>query len=95
VEDLDPFNLYDINDDTPAYIRLRNQIRQNQSVETFREVKLELLKAIKNEKDTKKIIIEEKPKRAHQNINGEKFRGSKYRGVSKNKNKWQMMIMIN
>ena len=74
---------------------MRNQIKQNQSVETFREVKLELVKAIKNEKDTKKTIIEEKPKRAHQNINGEKFRGSKYRGVSKNKNKWQMMIMIN
>jgi len=53
-------------------------------------VKLELLKAIKNEKDQKKTIIEEKPKRAHQNINGEKFRGSKYRGVSKNKNKWQV-----
>ena len=49
-----------------------------------------MLKAIKNEKDQNKMIVEEKPKRAHQNINGEKFRGSKYRGVSKNKNKWQV-----
>ena len=38
-----------------------------------------MLKAIKNEKDQKKMLIEEKPKRAHQNINGEKFRGSKSR----------------
>ena len=89
------FNLYEMNDDTPACVRLRNQIRQNQSIEQFREVKLELLKSIKNEKDTLKIIIDEKLKRAYQNINGDKFRGSKYRGVSKNKNKWQMMIMIN
>jgi len=51
-----------------------------------------LCKAIKSEKDQKKMLIEEKPKRAHQNINGEKFRGSKYRGVSKNKNKWQVSI---
>jgi hypothetical protein len=28
------------------------------------------------------------------NIGVDKFRGSKFRGVSKNKNKWQMMIMI-
>ena len=51
-----------------------------------------MCKAIKSEKDQKKMLIEEKPKRAHQNINGEKFRGSKYRGVSKNKNKWQVSI---
>jgi hypothetical protein len=41
------------------------------------------------------VIIEQKPKRKHRNMNEEKFRGSKFRGVSKNKNKWQMMIMIN
>jgi hypothetical protein len=57
--------MYDVNDDTPAYIRLRNQIKQNQSIETFREVKMELLKAIRSEKDQNKMVIEEKPKRAH------------------------------
>jgi hypothetical protein len=82
-------------DDTPMQIRLRNQIRNNQSKHQFRQVKLELLKAIKSEKDLSKTIIDAKPKRPHHNMGGEMFRGSRYRGVSKNKNKWQMMIMIN
>jgi len=54
-------------------------------------VKRELVNSIKvNELDQMRIIIEAKPKRSHQNMGGERFRGSKYRGVSKNKNKWQV-----
>lgn len=41
------------------------------------------------------IVIDAKPKRAHDRVGGNGFRGSQYRGVSKNKFKWQMMIMIN
>lgn len=50
---------------------------------------------MKAEKDPSKILIEAKPKRAHHNMGTDDFRGSKFRGVSRNKNKWQMMIMIN
>lgn len=85
----------DLDDDAPMKLRLKNQIRQNQSISQFKEVKIELLKALKNEKNSSKTIIEAKPKRPHQNMGNDKFRGSKFRGVSKNKNKWQMMIMIN
>ncbi len=49
---------------------------------------------MKKEKNLDKIIIKAKPKKTHMNIGVDKFRGSKFRGVSKNKNKWQMMIMI-
>lgn len=41
------------------------------------------------------ILIGEKPKRPHHNMGDDSFRGSRFRGVSKNKCKWQMMIMIN
>lgn len=76
-------------------IRLRNQVRKNHSRMQFRQIKNELLKACKSENDGEKIIIEAKPKRPHQNMGEDMFRGSKFRGVSRNKNKWQMMIMIN
>lgn len=41
------------------------------------------------------IVVEAKPKRLHAKVGGNGFRGSQFRGVSKNKFKWQMMIMIN
>lgn len=37
-----------------------------------------------------KTIIDAKPKRPHHNMGADMFRGSRYRGVSKNKNKWQV-----
>ena len=76
-------------------IRLRNQVRKNQSRMQFRAIKNELVKAINYEKNGCKNIIDAKPKRPHQNMGEDLFRGSKFRGVSRNKNKWQMMIMIN
>ena len=81
--------------DTPMMIRLRNQVRKNQSRMQFRQIKNELLKAIQYEKNELKYIIDAKPKRPHHNMGTDLFRGSKFRGVSRNKNKWQMMIMIN
>lgn len=53
------------------------------------------MKAITFENNEFKYIIDAKPKRPHHNFGTNEFRGSKYRGVSRNKNKWQMMIMIN
>lgn len=41
------------------------------------------------------MLIQSKSKKNHHNLNQDGFRGSTYRGVSKNKNKWQMMIMGN
>lgn len=43
------------------------------------------------------MVIESKQKKNNvlQNQPSEGFRGSVYRGVSKNKSKWQMMIMGN
>ena len=40
--------------------------------------------------DLKKYVLEAKPKRIHNNVGVDKFRGSRFRGVSKNKNKWQV-----
>mgnify|MGYP000935219429 CR=1 FL=1 len=45
--------------------------------------------------EPEKILIDAIPKKIHSKIDGDTFRGSKFRGVSRNKNKWQMMIMIN
>jgi hypothetical protein len=60
-----------------------------------RSIKKELLKAIESQENDEDTIIEAKPKRPHSNMGCDQFRGSKFRGVSRNKNKWQMMIMIN
>lgn len=38
------------------------------------------------------VVITAKPKRNHLNISQSGFRGSSYRGVSKNKSKWQVPI---
>ena len=40
--------------------------------------------------DNRQILVAAKPKRNHTNVNQQGFRGSIYRGVSKNKNKWQV-----
>jgi len=45
--------------------------------------------------DTGKVIIEAQlPRKNHNNTKND-FRGSKYRGPSKNRKKWQVMKMIN
>lgn len=40
------------------------------------------------------IVVFSSKKKDHQNINASTFRGSQYRGVSKNKNKWQVTLFI-
>lgn len=79
---------------TSAFIRLKAQIKKNMNVAQFLQQKAEIMNAVsKSAPDA--ILIGEKPKRPHHNMGEDTFRGSKFRGVSKNKCKWQMMIMIN
>ena len=84
-----------IDEDTPMQIRLRNQIKMNSNSKSFKQIRNELFKAIKNEKDLSKIVIKAKPKRPHHNMGVDNFRGSRFRGVSKNKNKWQVRDLKN
>lgn len=48
----------------------------------------------KNKFKLDSVFIEATPKRLHNKLGGSNFRGSKYRGVSKNKNKWQVSIIL-
>ena len=60
------------------------------------DIRNKILQVIrKYQQDLKKIIIEANlPKKNHDKaVNN--FRGSKYRGPSKNRKKWQVMKMIN
>jgi hypothetical protein len=63
--------------------------------DVFKERRRELLDLLRATDDEQKTLISAKTKKNHQNLNQDGFRGSTYRGVSKNKNKWQMMIMGN
>ena len=45
--------------------------------------------------DLNEVVIRGKAKKNNLNRTNDGFRGSAYRGVSKNKSKWQMMIMGN
>ena len=74
---------------------LRNQILDESTNDSFKERRKELLVLLATTVDENKVIISQKLKKNHQNLNTDGFRGSTYRGVSKNKNKWQMMIMGN
>jgi hypothetical protein len=59
----------------------------------FQKNRKEILNAIrKNRFKMESVFIEATPKRLHNKLGGNNFRGSKYRGVSKNKNKWQVSI---
>eukprot|EP00347_Sterkiella_histriomuscorum_P016005 403354863 len=77
----------------------RSQIKQSiqgeTQTETFKERRKELIAKLRDCMDDKQTLVHAKPKRNHSNVNQEGFRGSMFRGVSKNKNKWQMMIMGN
>ena len=61
---------------------------------TFLNNKMEIMYAVKKS-DQETELIDAKPKYVRKSIDEETYRGSKYRGVSKNKGKWQMMIMLN
>ncbi|TNV81846.1 hypothetical protein FGO68_gene12305 [Halteria grandinella] len=74
---------------------LRTQILDESTNDIFKERRRELLQLIRETDDGGKLLIQAKSKKNHQNLNQDGFRGSTYRGVSKNKNKWQMMIMGN
>ena len=72
---------------TSAFIRLKAQIKKNMNINQFLQQKAEIMNAVsKSAPDA--ILIGEKPKRPHHNMGEDTFRGSKFRGVSKNKCKW-------
>ncbi len=58
------------------------------------QVKLELLGEINDLEDMETILIHQKHKKAHKKLGKDAFRGSMYRGVSRNKSKWQVSIII-
>jgi hypothetical protein len=51
---------------------------------------MELLRQLNNTEDMTEVIIKTKTKLENQKPMKLDFRGSTYRGVSKNKNKWQV-----
>lgn len=61
------------------------------------QIKTQIMEDIKKyENSPNLIIIEENlPKKNHSYTNKSNFRGSMYRGPSKNRKKWQVMKMIN
>ena len=44
--------------------------------------------------DDHEIVIQKKPKLVKVGYGEQAFRGSKYRGVSKNKKKWQILLSL-
>lgn len=79
-------------------IKIRQQLHANLDEESYRSCRGEILDLVRKHQHAHAmgaIVIDAKPKRAHDRVGGNGFRGSQYRGVSKNKFKWQMMIMIN
>jgi hypothetical protein len=56
--------------------------------DSFKERRKELTQFLNQIEENDKIIISAKPKKNNHNLSIEGFRGSIYRGVSKNKNKW-------
>lgn len=72
---------------------LKSQFLDEISNESFQERRKILLKVINETINLEAMIIKAKPKRNHQNLNTDGFRGSSYRGVSKNKSKWQVTFL--
>jgi hypothetical protein len=64
------------------------------SNDSFKERRSELVSILQGQQpESEKIIISSKPKKNNANMSTQGFRGSSYRGVSKNKNKWQVIYL--
>ena len=71
---------------------LRDVLNESELLEIRNKIQRGLKKY---QKEPQKVIIESnRPKKNHA-VSKNNFRGSKYRGPSKNRNKWQVMKMIN
>jgi hypothetical protein len=57
-------------------------------------VKLELFEELNYLDDFETVLINSKPKKAHKKLGADAFRGSIFRGVSRNKAKWQVGYKI-
>ena len=72
-------------------IKIRLQLHANLDDESYRSCRGEILDVVTKHQRANAmnaIVIDSKPKRAHDKVGGNNFRGSQYRGVSKNKFKW-------
>ena len=75
--------------------KLRDQLKLHYGSHLFKTNLKQINNALKKNKEQMHInLIEATPKRIHQKLGGGEFRGSKYRGVSKNKSKWQVSIIV-
>lgn len=54
----------------------------------------QLLRVLENVKSVGSVVIKKKPKKCRQSDLGENSRGSKYRGVSRCGNQWQVSKVI-
>jgi hypothetical protein len=65
------------------------------SIQELNAIRESILQGICKYTNNKQIIINQNlPNKNHQNTSNS-FRGSKYRGPSKNRQKWQVMKMVN
>ena len=75
--------------------RLKDQVKLHYKSALFKNIQKQIMSALKrNRNQLDKTFIEATPKRLHKKLGGDQFRGSKYRGVSKNKSKWQVSSII-
>ena len=60
----------------------------------FEQQRSLLIKIIESYEDSQ-VVLNPSPKKFKTKYNSKKSQGSRFRGVSKNKSKWQVMIMGN
>lgn len=84
------------NKNLPYEVKIMNALREVLSEADLLDTRGKILRGLKKyQKDLNKVIVEaNRPKKNHNNAKNN-FRGSKFRGPSKNRNKWQVMKMIN
>eukprot|EP00347_Sterkiella_histriomuscorum_P005702 403355594 len=75
--------------------QIQAQITDELSNDMYRQRRNELLQVLESNYSNKSIIFCANSKRQNEDLGRKTFRGSVFRGVSKNKSKWQMMIMGN
>ena len=59
----------------------------------FAQQRVQLLKKLKSFEE-EEVVVQRKPKLVKVGYGKQSFRGSKYRGVSKNKKKWQILLSL-
>lgn len=81
----------------PQLENVRRQVINQWNEQLYSRIKLQLKVIIREKRRQNKmnnIIISARPKELPRDFAQTRFRGSRHRGVSRNKNKWQMMFML-